>query len=86
MFYALYGVFYNNFSLNLYTAIKLEELQKVNEASEKEASAVREELHNVKKQYEQVKINALTFGFRSQAIFQIKTSKQFYIKRHDKCF
>ena len=55
MFYALYGVFYNNFSLNLCTAIKLEELQKVNEASEKEASAVREELHNVKKQYEQVK-------------------------------
>ena len=48
-------MFYNNFSLNLYTAIKLEELQKVNEASEKEASVVREELHNVKKQYEQVK-------------------------------
>ena len=44
---------YNNFSLNLYTAIKLEELEKVNEASAKEASVVREELH--KKQYEQVK-------------------------------
>ena len=48
-------MFYNNFSLNLYTAIKLEELQKVNEASEKEVSIVREELHNVKKQYEQGK-------------------------------
>ena len=48
-------MFYNNFSLNLYTAIKLEELEKVNEASAKEASVVREELHNVKKQYEQVK-------------------------------
>ena len=33
----------------------MEELQKVNEASEKEASVVREELHNVKKQYEQVR-------------------------------
>lgn len=49
IFYALYGVFYNNFRLNLYTAIKLEDLQKVNEASEKEVSVVREELHNVKK-------------------------------------
>ncbi|KAK2570162.1 hypothetical protein P5673_004924 [Acropora cervicornis] len=34
------------------TIIKLEELQKVNEASQKEASVVREELHNIKKQYE----------------------------------
>ena len=41
-------MFCNNFSLNL--AIKLEELQKVNEASQKEASVVREELHNIKKQ------------------------------------
>ena len=48
-------MFYNNFSLNLYTAIKLQELQKVKEASEKEASVVREELLNVKTQYEQVK-------------------------------
>ena len=72
-------MFYNNFSLNVYTPIKLQELQKVKEASEKEASVVREELLNVKKQYEQVK-SMLSY----QAIFKIQKSKQFYFKGHDK--
>ncbi|PFX16929.1 hypothetical protein AWC38_SpisGene18772 [Stylophora pistillata] len=44
------------------TAIKLEELQKVKEASEKEASVVRDELLSVKKQYEQVKSMLLLLG------------------------
>ena len=71
-------MFYKNFSLNLYTAIKLQELQKVKEASEKEASVIREELLNVKKQYEQVK------SMLSLFCLEIQKSKQFYFKGHDK--
>ena len=68
-----------NSSLNLYAPIKLDEIQK-----EKEASADREALQNIQKQYEQVKSMLSLLGLVFKQFSKSRRATNSTSKGHDK--